>query len=564
MKKQPKVSTFQLRQLSVKAEADPRTVLAVLAGKTARGEQLHARIVKVLTAAGLLCAMLLVSCGVPKGESEMASTVSLVQMLAAGMTTSAGLPLASGRATFFLPGTLTPVSVYADSAAATPISPPLVLTAGGTGIAYTKVPTRMIVKDPTSTTTYFDGLVNIERAEQQYIQSTSINGGAETTMQAWLDAYSASFGGSAGLWKVKTSSAAVERNLIDLLLDNATTSVKSFGAAGDGIADDTAEILAAIAYVASLGGGTVYLPPGTYLTSSAITWSATGITLAGAGSAISIIKNTNATGNGITISGSSATVRNLAVSHSSASSGTAISGASVHFVDVVASGHVTGVASNGATMTDCVLGGTSGSGFAASSGSNTLVNTTVTSVSGAAVAMTSGSSLLMIGGLFVVGGTGLNLNSSGQVTLIGVRQAGAGTPSVTIGTSAGGVTQFGCQLGAGISDGRTGAPVAYSFAGVGNFTPDPLSTDTIRVIVTAAVTITVNSPGALGLTGQELTIIQINNSGGAVTWSYNAIFKLQGGAAAAPSTGNMISSTFKYDPISAKWREITRSAEIPI
>ncbi len=220
MKKQSKVSAFQLRQLSVKAEADPRTVLAVLAGKTARGEQLHARIVKVLTAAGLLCALLAhLSCGVPKEATDVASTVSLVQMLAAGMVTSAGVPLASGRVTFFLPGTLTPVSVYSDTAAATPISPPLILTAGGTGVAYTKVPTRMIVKTADDVTTVFDGLVNIERAEQQYIQSTSVNGGAETTLQAFLDGMATSLGGTAGLWQFKAGTGGTERNLVSVIND---------------------------------------------------------------------------------------------------------------------------------------------------------------------------------------------------------------------------------------------------------------------------------------------------------------------------------------------------------
>jgi len=44
--------------------------------------------------------------------------------------------------------------------------------------------------------------------------------------------------------------------------------VKSYGAAGDGIADDTSEIQAAIAAALAAGGGVVYFPAGTYLTSS--------------------------------------------------------------------------------------------------------------------------------------------------------------------------------------------------------------------------------------------------------------------------------------------------------
>lgn len=43
------------------------------------------------------------------------------------------------------------------------------------------------------------------------------------------------------------------------------TSVKDFGAKGDGITDDTNSIQAAIDWVGDNGGGTVYFPPGTYM-----------------------------------------------------------------------------------------------------------------------------------------------------------------------------------------------------------------------------------------------------------------------------------------------------------
>lgn len=46
-------------------------------------------------------------------------------------------------------------------------------------------------------------------------------------------------------------------------------SVKTYGAVGNGIANDTPAIRAAIAAVNAAGGGTVYIPPGTYILNSA-------------------------------------------------------------------------------------------------------------------------------------------------------------------------------------------------------------------------------------------------------------------------------------------------------
>ena len=46
--------------------------------------------------------------------------------------------------------------------------------------------------------------------------------------------------------------------------------VKDFGAAGNGVSDDTVAINAAISVAASQNGGVVFFPVGTYVTSSTI------------------------------------------------------------------------------------------------------------------------------------------------------------------------------------------------------------------------------------------------------------------------------------------------------
>jgi parallel beta-helix repeat protein len=67
---------------------------------------------------------------------------------------------------------------------------------------------------------------------------------------------------------LQTGTGAVARTVDSRLKD--MVSVKDFGAVGDGVADDTLAINRATKYVADLGGGTVYYPPGTYKITRAI------------------------------------------------------------------------------------------------------------------------------------------------------------------------------------------------------------------------------------------------------------------------------------------------------
>lgn len=70
--------------------------------------------------------------------------------------------------------------------------------------------------------------------------------------------------------------------------------VRNFGAVGDGVADDTSAIQAAI----NSGAGVVYLPAGTYKTTAAIILRS-GLELRGDGDAVTIIKATSSTQNAL-------------------------------------------------------------------------------------------------------------------------------------------------------------------------------------------------------------------------------------------------------------------------
>ncbi len=65
--------------------------------------------------------------------------------------------------------------------------------------------------------------------------------------------------------------------------------VKDYGAKGDGTTDDTAAITAAVTAATAAGGGTVFVPQGTFIVSATIALT-TNITLAGAGHGATLIK----------------------------------------------------------------------------------------------------------------------------------------------------------------------------------------------------------------------------------------------------------------------------------
>lgn len=90
-----------------------------------------------------------------------------------------------------------------------------------------------------------------------------------------------------------TTIAAADVNNLQTAVFDLSYNVKGYGAAGDGVADDTAEVQAAIDACATAGGGRVFFPEGTYLCTT-LTWK-TGVHGVGAGSTVSIIKLKNTT-----------------------------------------------------------------------------------------------------------------------------------------------------------------------------------------------------------------------------------------------------------------------------
>jgi hypothetical protein len=86
---------------------------------------------------------------------------------------------------------------------------------------------------------------------------------------------------ASGVFFTQSGAGAIARTVDSKLKD--VVSVKDFGAVGDGVADDTAAIQAAIARAISIGGARVYLPKGVYRVTSTIAWKEDNITLVGDG-----------------------------------------------------------------------------------------------------------------------------------------------------------------------------------------------------------------------------------------------------------------------------------------
>lgn len=178
-----------------------------------------------------------------------------------------GDPLTGGKVYTYLAGSTTPVTTYTTNAGTTAHTNPIVLDAAGrvpsggeiwltNGVSH-----KFVVKTSTEVTigTYDNILNNIGNV---YSALSAPDGSSLVGYQP------------AGTGAVATT---VQSKLRE------TVSVKDFGAAGDGVADDTAAINLALTHLNSIGGGTLYFPQGTYKTTSEILINSARINLLGTG-----------------------------------------------------------------------------------------------------------------------------------------------------------------------------------------------------------------------------------------------------------------------------------------
>jgi hypothetical protein len=435
----------------------------------------------------------------------MATSASLVQCLASGLVDSTGAAIASGKVRFYSPGTLSALTVYSDTAGSTAITQPLTLTAGGTGTVYARGLVRMIVKDALDSNTLLD--VNI---------NTYVSNGVN---------------------------------------------VEDYGAVGDGVTDCTTAITNAVAAaIASPSTRIVNFPSGTFVISSAIALSSN-ITFIGTGRATTIINQTSATANGISIT-STPTVRlsSLAINAAS-SSGSAIASTA------------------GATLLLEAFGIGGGSRF--TTGISGTLQRLEASNACAIDAVTTGISLTvntmtLVGMINLSGSTAaIDATASNKVTLLGgsianlvrirtgiLQSYGTGIGSLQLDSGASAASINGVASQSVTTDSRVASPFVETLAGTTSVTPTPWKAPTMKIIQSgAAATTTINAPLGTYPRGTVMQITYVNTSGGALTWTHNAVFKIS--AAVAPATGNRIKVVFEYDPEDATWSEVSRSGTVP-
>ncbi|MBP8110990.1 MAG: right-handed parallel beta-helix repeat-containing protein [Agitococcus sp.] len=201
--------------------------------------------------------------------------------------TGTNRPLAGGLMYTYKAGTTDPATTYSDDAGTTNTNP-IVLDSDGQCDLFLDdaVSYRIILKNSAGVTQFDkDRIASLGSTQVQSFNSiaalrlrsgTTIANAAKT-----LGYYSAGDGGGNSFYWDSTSTATDNAGTVIkptavsgagrwLAVDTSYINVKQFGAVGDGVADDTTPIQAAVDSIGAAGGGTLSFPSGVYKTTSKV------------------------------------------------------------------------------------------------------------------------------------------------------------------------------------------------------------------------------------------------------------------------------------------------------
>lgn len=313
----------------------------------------------------------------------------LIAALAAGIDGCEG-----GTFDIVLRGTPTPASYYTDFEGNTApiVGTGVALDSRGGGIFYVNTLVKVTCKSAGGATVREfiagDAATAVEVRSDSFTGNAYVGGAAAvgnpTTVAAVLDLWN----NSAGCEDFKVLIAGVKTNLssaFSALQGQRRFVVTEYGAVGDGVTNCTSAINAAISAANAAGGGIVYFPPGTYLTST-ITAFAT-VTLEGAGPSLTTLRNSSF---GLLINGACpAVIRGISFTFAgAASNGRYINASSV-------------TSGQAYLIEDCKfakMGPTGGSGcihFGAATPHSLVVSRCTIEIGASAIAVSCGSSCTM-------------------------------------------------------------------------------------------------------------------------------------------------------------------------
>ncbi len=209
-------------------------------------------------------------------------------------------------------GTSTRSTYYEDFAGNSAVTPTanVALDSAGRLICYVTCLVDCVVYDAdgVAVATFTAGVAaaNVEVRSQSFSGTDYETGvtaaGNPTTSAAIFDLWKTSTGGTN--WNVLVGGVSTSLQTALSSIGGIVYNVLSYGATGNGTTDDTTSIQAAITACNAAGGGIVWLPEGTYRTTSVLTVSDK-VSLAGAGAHCTTINCDHASNNLLTYSGSS-------------------------------------------------------------------------------------------------------------------------------------------------------------------------------------------------------------------------------------------------------------------
>lgn len=491
----------------------------------------------------------------------------LIESLAlAGSRKSDGTPNASGKVWGYIIGTSTEAVLYSDRTGDTVVNQPVILDAAGKATIYVDQVVTLRVETAAGVSLgemdYQDAAPVVSVQNDGFtgtLEDGSQGAGGETDLDAVLTSAFESFGATD--FQFASSAGATPRSVASRI-GEANVSIVDYGAVGDGNILNTSAIQAAINRVIALGGGVVFVPPGTFLTGRVTNFTTTPVSFAGVGVA-SILKSTETALPVIDIEASGLSgfeIRDLKITSSSATTSAAIVFDSVTKVlvrNITITGHTAAIGVSGTTSEldfDRISWSGSGNGITLAGvyGSSTISRSRL-SANGSAIKLNTGTMTgVSIWGNVLVGATSsidiVPTSSSPPVMVFGNMMSGT---AFTTGASAP-LQQF--------NNGIEGVSVTVTVDST--LVPDWRLGPQYRVNCTGAgKTIAISPPiPTPTVRGTRMHLRLHNNNGGVTTWTMIGIAVDAGG----PSNVTLHVNEYilEYDIDRGFWSQLSKADHV--